>query len=106
MKAHLLSLFAILFILLLPVDLLALSSVNIPLGSPIYSYIDKLAGLGLISSDFKGIRPLTKSEGARLIREAEKSSSEAANATLVTEVRVDSREKVTEGSENITSGIR
>ncbi len=67
-------------LLLFPVNLLALSSVNIPLGSPIYSYIDKIAALGLISSDFKGIRPLTKSEAARLVREAENSSSDAANS--------------------------
>lgn len=49
----------------------ALSSANIPLDSPIYLYLEKLAGAGLVSSDFRGIRPYTKAEVARLVREAE-----------------------------------
>lgn len=76
----------LLFTLLLPGKLLALSSVNIPLGSPIYSYIDKIAGLGLISSDFKGIRPITKSEAARLLLEAEKSSAEMAKSAFANDL--------------------
>ncbi len=48
------------------------SSTNIPLDSPIYAYLDKLAGFGLISSDIKGIKPFSKSEAARLIQEAQK----------------------------------
>lgn len=47
-----------------------LSSANIPLDSPIYSYLDKLAGFGLIGSDFKGIKPYSKAEAARLVLEA------------------------------------
>jgi hypothetical protein len=60
----------------------ALSSANIPLDSPAYSYLDKLAGFGLISSDFKGIKPFSKSEAARLLLEAEKNlgAGEAAPA--------------------------
>jgi len=91
MRSYLLSLLAILFTLSLPVRSFALSSVNIPLGSPVYSYIDKLAGLGLISSDFKGIRPITKSEAARLVIEAEKSSSDAATSTLANELLAELR---------------
>ncbi|HJV66122.1 MAG TPA: capsule assembly Wzi family protein [Geomonas sp.] len=49
----------------------ALSSANIPLDSPAYLYLEKLAGFGLITSDFKGIRPYAKSEAARLLLEAE-----------------------------------
>ena len=49
----------------------ALSSPNIPLDSPIYLYIEKLAGFGLITGDFKGIRPYSKSEAARLLEQAE-----------------------------------
>ncbi|ACM20494.1 hypothetical protein Geob_2140 [Geotalea daltonii FRC-32] len=49
----------------------ALSSSNIPLDSPIYSYLEKLGGLGLIKSDVKGIRPFSKAEAARLVLEAE-----------------------------------
>ncbi len=52
--------------------LYAISSANIPLDSPIYSYLDKLAGFGLITSDIKGIKPLSKAEAARLLLEAEK----------------------------------
>lgn len=50
----------------------ALSSTNIPLDSPIYLYLDKLAGFGLIATDVKGIKPFTKAEAARLLLEAEK----------------------------------
>jgi hypothetical protein len=50
----------------------ALSSANIPLDSPIYSYLEKLAGMGLISSDVKGLRPYSKAEAARLVLEAQK----------------------------------
>jgi hypothetical protein len=53
----------------------ALSSSNIPLDSPVYSYLDKLAGLGLIKGDVKGIRPFSKAEAARLLLEAEESMS-------------------------------
>jgi hypothetical protein len=49
----------------------ALSSPNIPLDSPIYLYLDKLSGFGLVSSDIKGIRPYSRSEAVRLLREAE-----------------------------------
>ena len=48
----------------------ALSSANIPLTSPVYSYLDKLAGMGLITSDIKGLRPYSKAEAARLALEA------------------------------------
>ncbi len=49
----------------------ALSSPTIPLDSPIYLYIEKLSGFGLIVSDFRGIRPYSRSEAARLLKEAE-----------------------------------
>ena len=50
----------------------SLSSANIPLDSPVYSYLEKLAGFGLISGDIKGIKPFSKGEAARLLLEAEK----------------------------------
>ena len=50
---------------------LALSSTNIPLDSPVYLYIEKLSGFGLVKGDFKGIRPYSRSEAARLLKEAE-----------------------------------
>lgn len=59
------------FLLSLPVQVWALASNNIPLDSPIYSYLDKLSGFGLIQSDIKGIRPYSRAEAARLYREAE-----------------------------------
>jgi hypothetical protein len=49
----------------------ALSSPNIPLDSPIYLYLEKLSGYGLVTGDLKGIRPYSKSEAARLMNEAE-----------------------------------
>ncbi len=64
----------VLFVMIIctPVPSHAVSSANIPLDSPIYSYLDKLAGFGLITSDIKGIKPFSKAEGARLLLEAEK----------------------------------
>lgn len=53
----------------------AFSSANIPLDSPVYGYLDKLAGFGLISTEFKGIKPFSKGEAARLLLEAEKNLS-------------------------------
>ena len=52
-------------------DAAMLSSANIPLDSPIYLYLEKLSGFGLIKSDIKGIRPFSKAEAARLLLEAE-----------------------------------
>jgi len=56
------------------------SSANIPLDSPIYSYLDKLAGFGLITSDIKGIKPFSKAEAARLLREAEENLASGSGA--------------------------
>lgn len=53
----------------------AISSANIPLDSPVYLYLDKLAGLGLITSDIKGLKPYSKAEAARLVLEAEKNAA-------------------------------
>lgn len=53
-------------------DAAILSSANIPLDSPVYAYLDKLAGFGLIRSDVKGIKPFSKAEAARLLLEAER----------------------------------
>jgi len=71
----------------------SLSSANIPLGSPVYGYLDKLAGMGLITSDVKGLRPYSKAEAARLVLEATrnialKGTSDPAFARqLVTRIR-------------------
>lgn len=71
----------------------SLSSANIPLDSPIYAYLDKLAGFGLITSDSKGIKPFSKAEAARLVLEAEKnlslksSNAPAFAAELVARIR-------------------
>ncbi len=59
--------------------LYALSSANIPLDSPIYAYLEKLAGFGLITSDIRGIRPFSKAEAARLMLEAEKNLAKNGN---------------------------
>jgi hypothetical protein len=54
-----------------PLAAAPLSSTNIHLDRPIYGYLDKLAGFGLITSDIKGIKPFSKAEAARLLLEAE-----------------------------------
>ncbi|MCM0081389.1 capsule assembly Wzi family protein [Geomonas sp. Red32] len=61
----------VLTLLAYPCTVFALSSANIPLDSPIYLYLEKLAGYGLIETDVKGIRPFSKTEAARLLLEAE-----------------------------------
>ena len=56
---------------LLPPQAGALTSNNIPLDSPMYRYLEKLAGFGLIESDIAGLKPYSKAEAARLVLEAE-----------------------------------
>jgi hypothetical protein len=73
---------AVIILLLVPTSLLALSSPNIPLGSPVYAYLDKLAALGYVASDFTGLKPVTRSEAARLLLEAESRRGEAAASPL------------------------
>ena len=72
---------AVLFacLLLSASPLWALSSANIPLDSPIYGYLDKLAGFGLISTDMRGIKPFSKAEAARLLLEAERNLAAGEN---------------------------
>lgn len=68
------------FLILSAAPLWAVTSANIPLDSPIYSCLDKLAGFGLISSDIMGIKPYSKGEAARLLLEAEKNLAAAGGA--------------------------
>ena len=83
----------LLMLMLAAAPLYALSSANIPLDSPVYSYLDKLAGFGLISGDIKGIKPFSKAEAARLLVEAEdnlaaeKTAPEGFVAELITRIR-------------------
>ena len=51
-------------------DCAVVSSANVPLDSPIYSYLEKLSGMGLVTSDIWGVRPFSKAEAARLTLEA------------------------------------
>ncbi|GAW65852.1 capsule assembly protein Wzi [Geoanaerobacter pelophilus] len=64
----------------------ALSSANIPLDSPIYPYLEKLSGYGLVSGDVKGIRPFSKAEAARLMREAEERIASGDHPRLAVEI--------------------
>jgi capsule assembly protein Wzi len=54
-----------------PATCWAFASANIPLDSPIYFYLEKLAGFGLVTGDVRGIRPYSRLEAARLLVEAE-----------------------------------
>lgn len=67
-----LPLFTLFLLLFTSSPLWALSSANIPLDSPIYLYLEKLAGMGLVTGDVKGVKPFSKAEAARLLLEAEK----------------------------------
>jgi Capsule assembly protein Wzi len=58
----------------------AIASNNVSLDSPVYSYIEKLVGLGLITSDVKGVRPYAKAEVARLLQEAEENMAKLEGA--------------------------
>ena len=80
------ALLIMLFVFSTPFYAHALSSNNVPIGSPAYGYLDKLAAFGLISSDFAGIRPITKAEAARLVREAENSVAAEAKTRLAQEI--------------------
>ncbi len=73
------------------------ASNNIPLDSPVYEWLDKLAGYGLIKSDVKGIRPFTRAEAARLLLEAEQNLSanpDLSMSSLVTDVLVETHKAV------------
>ena len=48
-----------------------LASPYVPLDSWIYSALERLAGLGLLSDEFMGLRPWTRRECARLVGDAE-----------------------------------
>ncbi len=56
-----------------PLSAGTLSSSNIPLDSPIYQYLEKLSGMGLVKTDVRGLKPFSRAEAARLTIEAEKS---------------------------------
>ena len=70
----------------LPAAAWALSSPNIPLDSPVYQYLEKLSGFGLVRSDIRGIRPYSKSEAVRLLREAEERLARGNYPTLAGEI--------------------
>jgi Capsule assembly protein Wzi len=69
-----LSLSSLLLLLMAPQAIWALASNNIPLDSPIYLYLDKLSGFGLVGSQTKNLRPYSRSEAARLLLEAEQTA--------------------------------
>ena len=80
-----------------PAGAWTVASNNIPLDSPVYDWLDKLAGYGLIKSDVKGIRPFTRTEAARLLLEAEENFSQNPDLSvspLVTELLVETRKAV------------
>ncbi len=71
----------------------AMASNNIPLDSPVYRYLEKLEGFGLITEDVSGVKPFSKAEVARLLAEAEANLAEYDGAgagfaaSLVTRIR-------------------
>jgi hypothetical protein len=77
---------------IIPSICLAIASNNIPLDSPVYLYIEKLSGFGLITGDFKGIRPYSRSEAARLLKEAEERLQSGSYPPLASEFAARLRE--------------
>ena len=72
MSIHRLALTVCLLVLtILPGHADTLSSSNIPLDSTIYLYLEKLSGMGLMQSDVRGLKPISRAEAARLTKEAE-----------------------------------
>jgi hypothetical protein len=58
----------VLFLIIIPIQ--GFSSANIPIDSWIYTALDRLFASNLIESGFKGTRPYTRIEAARLLSEA------------------------------------
>jgi hypothetical protein len=64
------------------------------LDSPVYEWLDKLVGFGLIKSEMKGIRPFTRAEAARMILEAQNNLSTKPDllvSPLVSDLLVETR---------------
>lgn len=72
--------FFMLLLAILPGHAELLSSSNISLDSPLYLYLEKLTGMGLIASDIKGLKPFSRAEAARLTFEAERHLREQGEA--------------------------
>lgn len=86
---------AVLFLTFPHSQVWAVSSANIPLDSPIYLYLEKLSGFGVITSDVKGVKPFSKAEAARLVLEAEKNLAAGdAAPPLATEITKRIRELI------------
>jgi len=81
MRSVIIFLFVTLFSLGPVASVLAITSNNIPLDSPVYGYFEKLSGFGLLKSDVRGLKPWSKAEAARLLLEAE-AAYKASNGTI------------------------
>ncbi|MRR34342.1 capsule assembly Wzi family protein [bacterium] len=89
------SLLLLAFLSATPARAWTFASNNIPLDSPVYSWLDSLAGFGLVKSDIKGIRPFTRAEAARLYLEARANLAgepDLASSTLVNDLLVELRQ--------------
>lgn len=76
MTIRILLLLLILMSFVVKVSAAPLSSSNIPLDSPIYLYLEKLSGMGVVISDVRGLKPFSRAEAARLTLEAERALHE------------------------------
>jgi membrane-associated phospholipid phosphatase len=90
-----------------------LGSTYVPLESWVYDAMDRLAGLGLLSTNLSNMRPWTRLECARLVQEAESNVSaldlpdESLPAQIVRELReeFDYEYQVLDGKENKTAAV-
>jgi len=67
-------------LLLFPAFAWPFASNNIPLDSPVYDYLEKLSGFGLVHSDVVSLRPYSRAEAARLVLEARENLGELDDA--------------------------
>jgi membrane-associated phospholipid phosphatase len=90
-----------------------LGSTYVPLDSWVYEAIDRLAGMGIISTNMSSMRPWTRLECARLVQDAESNlhaleleeTSSAAQITATLRQEVQREYDILDGKENRTAAV-
>jgi membrane-associated phospholipid phosphatase len=91
----------------------SLGSTYVPLDSWVYEAMDRLAGMGVLSSNLSSLRPWTRIECARLVQEAESSllrleapeQSSAAQITRELRAEFEHEYQILDGKENVTAAV-
>jgi membrane-associated phospholipid phosphatase len=89
-----------------------MSSPYVPLDSWVYPIFDRLAALGLMKTDYAGIRPWTRMECARLVEEAQdemgsQDAEEGEGSRAIRELQEEFNDELArlEGAANIGAGV-